>query len=102
MKMLRIKQVVEKTGAPRGTIYTWMSTGMFPRHARLGLRLAAWLENEIDEFLMSKPCSVCVHRDAEKISAKLVSGVPLAILSKEYGLTSTSMQRHKRHIAYKV
>lgn len=53
-RVLRLKEVRHKTGLGRSTIYRWMDEGRFPKPVRLGARTVAWIEHEIDEWLMSR------------------------------------------------
>lgn len=46
-KYLRVKQVCERTGLSRPTIYNMMKAGTFPIKTALGERAVAWLESEI-------------------------------------------------------
>jgi prophage regulatory protein len=46
-KYLRVKQVCERTGLSRPTIYNMMKAGTFPMKTALGERAVAWLESEI-------------------------------------------------------
>ena len=46
-KYLRVKQVCERTGLSRPTIYNMMKAGTFPIQTTLGERAVAWLESEI-------------------------------------------------------
>ena len=45
---------------------------------------------------MAKPCSVCIHADAENINAQLLDGVTLETLSEGYKLSVTALHRHKQ------
>lgn len=54
VKLLKIAEVVEKTGFCRATIYNKMREGQFPRPADLGGRGRRWLESKVDEFLIEK------------------------------------------------
>lgn len=54
MKLIRLKQVTERTGLGRSSIYNYMAAGYFPRSVKLGPRLVAWVENEIDEWIADK------------------------------------------------
>lgn len=55
--MLRIKQVKERTGLSRSTIYNKMDPSSsfhdseFPRRVQLGRASVAWVESEIDEWI---------------------------------------------------
>ncbi|UGA53712.1 helix-turn-helix transcriptional regulator [Vibrio sp. VB16] len=51
MKILRLKDVTEKTGLSRSTIYYLVSQKQFPSSIPLGARSVGWLESEINEWL---------------------------------------------------
>ena len=51
LSILRRKQVEERTGLSRSTIYLRIQEGTFPRQIHLGLRAVGWLEHEIDGWL---------------------------------------------------
>ena len=50
-KYLRVKQVCERTGLSRPTIYNMMKAGTFPMKTALGERAVAWLESEIVRWM---------------------------------------------------
>ena len=52
LSILRRKQVEERTGLSRSTIYLRIQEGSFPRPVNLGARAVGWLENEIEEWLV--------------------------------------------------
>ncbi len=54
LSILRRKQVEERTGLPRSTIYLYIQEGTFPKPINLGPRSVGWLENEIEKWLMSR------------------------------------------------
>ena len=47
---------------------------------------------------MAQKCTVCAHAELDKINEQLISGIPLDTLAKKYNLTTSSLQRHKKHI----
>lgn len=51
MKILRLKDVTEKTGLSRSTIYYLISQKQFPSSIPLGARSVGWLESEVNEWL---------------------------------------------------
>lgn len=53
-KLLRIKQVIDKTGIKRSQIYAYMKLGLFPASIKIGPSSVAWLESEIDEWINNK------------------------------------------------
>ena len=60
--ILRRKQVEERTGLSRSTIYLRVKEGTFPKQVRLGPRTVGWVESEINALLAD-----CIeHRDDRK------------------------------------
>jgi prophage regulatory protein len=53
-KILRVTQVIQKTGLPRSTLYRLISEGKFPRHFKLSERTSGFLEHEVDEWLKNR------------------------------------------------
>ena len=53
MKLLRLPEVLEKTGLSRTRLYAAMAAGTFPKPAKLGpaARAVAWPEAEIDSWI---------------------------------------------------
>lgn len=54
-RLLRLRQVIEITGLGRDTIYRYIRLGQFPRQRRIGERASAWREDEIKEWIDSRP-----------------------------------------------
>ena len=52
--LLRLKQVMDRTGLGRSSIYAMASKGEFPKPIKIGLRSSAWLENEIRDWVRDK------------------------------------------------
>lgn len=46
---------------------------------------------------MARPCSTCKRKDVDRIDARLLSGVPLAQVAREWRLNEAALTRHKRH-----
>ncbi|EKM8121281.1 AlpA family phage regulatory protein [Enterobacter hormaechei] len=63
VKMLRIKDVMEKLSIARATIYDWLNDKSprydptFPIQRRLGTKSVGWLESELDDWLNNRPIS---------------------------------------------
>ena len=49
--ILRLPQVMERTGLSRSTIYLRISEGCFPQPISLGPRTVGWIEEEIDSWI---------------------------------------------------
>jgi len=52
--ILRRKQVEQRTGLSRSTIYLRIAQGTFPKTLSLGARAVGWLDSEIEEWLNSR------------------------------------------------
>lgn len=52
MKALKIKDVVEKVSLGQSTIYKMVSLGTFPRPFQIAPNRVAWVESEIDDWLI--------------------------------------------------
>ena len=64
-KYLRVKQVIERTGLSRPTIYNMMNAGTFPNKTALGERAVAWLESEIVLWMEARKTVEKVGREAK-------------------------------------
>lgn len=54
-RLLRLRQVIAITGLGRDTIYRYIRAGRFPRQRRISERASAWREDEIKEWIDSRP-----------------------------------------------
>lgn len=50
-KIIRLRDVVAKTGLSQATIYDQISKGRFPKQIKLGPKAAGWVEDEIDAHI---------------------------------------------------
>lgn len=61
IKIVRLRDVIAKTGLARSTIYAKTSPKSashdpcFPKPIRLGLRTVGWLEEELQSWILSCP-----------------------------------------------
>lgn len=53
-RMLRLRQVREKTSLSTGYIYALIKSDEFPRQVVLAGNRVAWLEHEIDEWIEAR------------------------------------------------
>nr|WP_089658096.1 MULTISPECIES: AlpA family transcriptional regulator [Halomonas] len=53
MKLIRIKEVMDRTGLARATIYKYMKLGLFPKQVKLGTHAVAWVESEVEAWIQS-------------------------------------------------
>ena len=52
--ILRLPQVVQKTGLSRATIYAYIKKNQFPVQLSLGERSSGWLESEVENWIDSR------------------------------------------------
>lgn len=53
MKFIRRKEVENRTGLSRSSIYKRMSEGTFPKQQKIGQRAVAWVEDDINKWMCS-------------------------------------------------
>ena len=54
-RLLRLPAVLERTGLGRSALYDLMAAGRFPRPLQIGARAVAWREDEIEEWIRTRP-----------------------------------------------
>lgn len=54
MKLIKLKAVMECTGLARSTVYKFIAEGRFPKPVKLGVRMVAWVESEINAWIEDK------------------------------------------------
>ena len=52
--ILRLPQVIQRTGLSRSSIYLRMANGEFPESVSLGGRAVGWVESQIDEWIVER------------------------------------------------
>lgn len=50
-QILRLSQVMNRTGLKKSTIYQRMKSHAFPQRRKISVRAVGWLEDEIEEYL---------------------------------------------------
>lgn len=65
MQLLRTKQVTTMTGLSRMTIYRLELAGQFPARRKLAKNSVAWLEDEIQAWIKSRPSGPVSRRGGE-------------------------------------
>jgi len=51
MRILRLPNVLDRTGLSRSTVYQRVSEGRFPKPVSLGARAVGWVETDIEEWI---------------------------------------------------
>jgi prophage regulatory protein len=55
MQIIRLKEVMLRTGLSRSSIYSFCKQGTFPSSVKLGDRAVGWKENEINDWVSNRP-----------------------------------------------
>lgn len=53
-RLIRLREVLHRTGLSRSTVYRRMELGQFPKPYPLGGRIVAWAESEVDRWIAEK------------------------------------------------
>ncbi len=54
MLMLKIKEVIKQTSLSKSSIYRLIKNGSFPKQIKLSQHCSAWLESEINDWLLDR------------------------------------------------
>lgn len=54
MKLIKLKEVIEITCLTKATIYRMIAEGKFPKQVSLGERAVAWVESEVQNWILEK------------------------------------------------
>ena len=54
MKFIRRDKVQRITGLSRSSIYAMVADGTFPKQIKIGRRAVAWVEADIDDWMLSR------------------------------------------------
>ena len=54
MRIPRLKDVIEKTGLARSTIYKYVDLNTFPKPISLGGRSVGWIDSEVHAWVAEK------------------------------------------------
>lgn len=60
MRLLRRREVEERTGLSRSTIYEWMRARKFPRPITLGTRTVRWHQHDVDAWIAQRAAGVAL------------------------------------------
>ncbi len=52
--ILRLPDVINRTGLARSTIYLYVSKGLFPKPVKLGVRAVGWLDTEVENWIETR------------------------------------------------
>jgi len=54
MRLIKLKEVMVKTSLGHSSIYKFISEGTFPKQVSLGAKSVAWVESEVDDWIMER------------------------------------------------
>ena len=54
-RLLRLAEVMWRTGLPRSSLYSLMDRDLFPANVSIGPRAVAWREEEVAEWIEYRP-----------------------------------------------
>jgi prophage regulatory protein len=68
VRLLRIRNVIERYGKSRSPLYADMLAGVFVRPVKLGERAAGWPEHEVEQIIAAR-----IRGDGDDAIRKLVN-----------------------------
>ena len=54
MRIIRLREVMERTGLARSTVYKYVEDGIFPKSVPLGGRAVGWVEQEVEDWIVAR------------------------------------------------
>ena len=69
LRLLRLPEVQKKTGLGHDSVYRLARRGQFPRPIKIGLHASAWLESEVDAFIVGRIAERDAAAAAEAVRA---------------------------------
>lgn len=70
-RFIRKPEVLEKTGiGGTSTLYDWMASGKFPRPVKLGAKIAAWRESEVDAWMEAREREVDAGAEERELRSR--------------------------------
>ena len=69
MKLLNSKEVQKRTGLSAVTIWRLERAGNFPKRVNTTPSRVGWVEEEIDEWIASRPRGICNRKIGKAVSA---------------------------------
>ena len=75
--MLRIRQVMQRTGLARSTVYAKIAAGAFPAPVNLGVgaRSVGWVESDVEDWLMEQITRSRQHRASSSDNRAVKGGL---------------------------
>ena len=52
--IMRLPEVLQRTGLSRSTIYDMVGSGDFPRQVKIGRRAVGWMSNDVDRWIRQR------------------------------------------------
>lgn len=60
IRLIRMVEVVHKTGYSRASIYKMIREGKFPPQCKIGLRAVAWTLSDVDDWIKARIDNQCL------------------------------------------
>ncbi|NRA82177.1 MAG: AlpA family transcriptional regulator [Pseudoalteromonas sp.] len=54
MRLIKLKEVMQKTSLGHSSIYKFIAEGTFPKQVSLGAKSVAWVESEVDDWIIER------------------------------------------------
>lgn len=64
--VIRLPEVIRRTGHPRSTLYNLVARKQFPQPIKLGVRAVGWVETEVSDYITHR---IAEHRSNQRGAA---------------------------------
>lgn len=54
MRLIKLKEVMQKTSLGHSSIYKFIAEGTFPKQVSLGAKSVAWVESEVNDWIIER------------------------------------------------
>lgn len=53
-KIIKLPEVMVRTGLSRSSLYNFISKGLFPKQCLIGVKSVGWLASEVDDWIAQR------------------------------------------------
>jgi prophage regulatory protein len=89
LRYLRLKEVCARVGLRSSSIYRLMSLGRFPKQVKLSERSAAWIEGEVEAFMLARAAER--DRQSDGVVAKRSPYMRMGEVMRRTGLSASAI-----------
>jgi prophage regulatory protein len=90
LRYIRLREVCARVGLKQSTVYRLIALGRFPKQVKLSEHASAWIEGEIEDFMIAR-ISERDHQSLELVSPAVSPYMRMGEVMKRTGLNSSKI-----------